>query len=647
MLSASLIYFYLSDLGEGSNYSIYYQRLQQWWGNNHEMDPIKVPAQSKCVVTPNIYSQKELKRIYNYVDHKPCKLFTNDTITFKDDHVTVKCINNKFKPLFAYDLNSVEIYGGSAKEKVKWKSKVATLAGKQFVFVKCSYSAVYAYVFNWFNQKASDSANVIRMSLGYNKRPMSVLLLVLDSVSRYSFQRNLPKTNDFLNKLEKSKEFKEDFTVFEFEKSATPMAFTKYNMAQIIFGKSVEEIEEVVGSNVKFLKHNKDIYLKHQEENAIWKHFSSLGYVTMFSHDTSFDYVSALTGRYIQADHVLTNFWRYLWGVIGMSDLDDGRKCIGTKDMHEFSFDYAYQFFGNYPNNNKFAQVHIDAAHENTGNVRTVDEDLLKFLIQYLRLIKSRNENLAIVLMSDHGHKKIKLGSQWDKRSFYEFHTPFTYLIATKDVIKSLNAYENLKHNKVQLLSRYDINLSLKHLAYFPYNVSLDTWYPQAKEYYTYNNTVSLFEEKVSVDRTCEDIGVEREYCLCSSYEPVDDNEVETKIQKKMIKLFTKYLRFEGEFNRNSTVDERIESIRTFSFPLRKIERGLDTLYKMEIKTRTQVEITIHFNFCRKKRILKTEEILPKRNHPYSFFRVGGLKAFLQLRSIKIPSQCLENFLEC
>ena len=367
----------------------------------------------------------------------------------------------------------------------------------------------------------------------------------------------------------------------------------------------------------------------------------------MFSHASAFDYTSTLTGRYIKADHVLANFWRYMWGVIRKSNFADGQKCIAGRNTHEFLFDYTLQFYENYPKNNKFAFIHSDAAHENTGNVRTLDDDLLKFLIQYLRLIKSRNENLAIFFLSDHGHKKVKGGSQWDIRNFYEFHTPFTFLIATKDVIGTLNSDEILMHNGDQLISRYDINLSLKHLAYFPYNVSLDTWYPQAKEYYTFNNTVSLFKEKVSVERTCTDIGVDREYCLCSSYQPVEDNDNQMIIEKKMVHLFTKYLLSQNGLEKNSTADERIENIKTFSFALRKPDKGFDTLYRMEIKTKSQEEITIHFNFCRKKRILKTEEILPKRNHPYSFFRVGDYKVFLQLSKIAISSECKKNFMEC
>ena len=645
ILSTTLIYLYLIEEGQDSQ-SSYFGRVQKLWRNNLKVSSEPSIGQIKCVVHPNVYTPKEIKNIYNYVEYKPCKPFANDKIILNDDQPSVTCINKKYKPKYSVDNSNIEIYGGSKKEKLRWKNQLPSLSDKQFVFVKCSYSAVYAYVFNRFSQKASDSANEIRMRLGNNDKKMSVLLLVLDSVSRYSLQRNLPRTNDFLKRLQDNKEFNQNFYVFEFEKSATPFAFTKYNTGPIIFGKSVKEIEEFVGSDIRLLEKNKDLFLKYQE-NAIWSHFSSLGYVTMFSHTAAHDHQAAITGRYITTDHVFTNFWRYTWGVIGISDIDDGKKCIGNKNMHDFQLDYTYQYFSNYPNNNKFAYVHNNAAHENTGNVRLLDADLLKFLIKYLRLIKSRNENVAIFLLSDHGHKRLKRSSQWDPRTFFEFHTPFTYLIATKDVISTFKAYENLKHNEVQLVSRQDINLSLKHLAYFPYNVSLESWYPQAKDYYTHKNTVSLFEEKISIDRTCADIGVDREYCLCSWYEPVEENEVEKMIQKEMVKLVSQYLNNTGKISENCRVDERIEDVKTLSFRLRKIQSGFDTLYKFELKTKNQKEVTADFNFCLEQKIKKTKQILPYLDHPYSFFKFSNYTAFLQLKKITIPSGCESNFCKC
>lgn len=339
----------------------------------------------------------------------------------------------------------------------------------------------------------------------------------------------------------------------------------------------------------------------------------------MFSHNTVLDYLTFLFGRIIKTDHVFTNFWKYLWSIFDVHDIQDGQKCVGDRNTHDFSLDYTHQFFDNYPNNNKFAYVHLNAAHENTGNVKTIDDDLLRFLVKYLRMIKNKGENLALLLLSDHGHKRLD-GAEWDFRTFFEFNTPVTYFIMSKEVVEKLKADENLRHNEGQLVSRYDINLSLKHIAYFPYNISFNSWYPKAKEYYTYKKTLSVFSEKVSVNRTCSQIGVNRASCLCSEYTPVKSSETQDIIKKEMIKLVSTYLTEAHIVKDSCKYKESIKSIQVFSFPLKEYKDGANTLYKIEIKTHGGLSIVVDFNFCLKVSIDKTKSILTEKNRPISYF---------------------------
>ena len=175
LILTTLIYIYLIGLEEGSQSLGYYEKFQIWWDNSKNLDSIIPSSSSKCILHPNIYTPNEIKRIFNYIDYKPCKLFTKDLISFDESRLVVNCITPKAKARYAVDINTEEIYGGSKKEIPKWSSITPNLEEKQFVFIKCSYSAVYAYVFNRFNQKASDSANEIRRKLGDNEKPMSVL----------------------------------------------------------------------------------------------------------------------------------------------------------------------------------------------------------------------------------------------------------------------------------------------------------------------------------------------------------------------------------------------------------------------------------------------------------------------------------------
>ena len=243
---------------------------------------------------------------------------------------------------------------------------------------------------NRFKKEISDQKNEIRKKLGgVNGKQMSALLLVFDSISRYRLERNLPKTTKFLKELKDNEEFDDTFEFYDFDKTPVPepVPRTVSNMAQMLYGKTWEEISAIYGSSDRLLKDK--VYLKHQTK-AIWTHFSKLGYVTMFSHNTVLDYLTFLFGQIINTDHVLTNIWKYFWSVFNIHDKEDGKKCVGNRHINDFSLDYTYQFFDNYPDNHKFAYVHMNAALENTKNAKTIDKYLFRFLTKYLRILKVR-----------------------------------------------------------------------------------------------------------------------------------------------------------------------------------------------------------------------------------------------------------------
>lgn len=607
------------------------------------LKPENLESESTCKTHQNKYTPTEIKNIFNYQDYSACKTPTNDTISFKNSQILIQCIKTT-TPQYADDYNRFETYGGSRKHRPSWSNTTPSITNKEFLFIKCSEDAIYALVFNRFKQEFSDSANQKRRKLGFNKKPMSVLLLVFDSISRYSFQRNLPKTRKFLQGLEANQQLNQVFSLYEFEKAASVEVRTRWNMAQILYGKSLNEVDKGISRGKQgHFKRMQD--LKDYQKHAIWTHFKSLGYVTMFSHGTVMDDLSLITGKYLATDHTFTNFWRYLWGIYNWYDTQEGQKCAGNRNFHDFSLDYTFQFFDNYQDNNKFAYVHINAAHEESGNVKTIDEDLFRFLNEFLSMIQNKGENLALFLISDHGYKQIK-GAQWDIRSFFEYNTPMTHLIVSKEVVTGLEADSNLKYNQRQLVSRYDINLSLKHLAYFPYNISLESWYSAAKDDYTYN-TMSLFQEKSNNNRTCADIGVSKEFCLCSWYEPIEYSENERIIQIEMINLFANLVENLGSPKGKCKVEENVYIVKAENFVIKNLENGLDTLYNIRMKTRQASEIFVDFNFCLENRINKTQQILNGVYKPYSVFQLEIGKVFLQLSDFKMSTECLTCFCDC
>ena len=89
--------------------------------------------------------------------------------------------------------------------------------------------------------------------------------------------------------------------------------------------------------------------------------------------------------------------------IYSYSEFAENQRCLGSENAHYYSMNHTYQFFNNYKEHNRFGYVHISAAHEDTGNVKTIDDDLLNFLIKMLELFDNKQEDLAIMLIGDHG----------------------------------------------------------------------------------------------------------------------------------------------------------------------------------------------------------------------------------------------------
>lgn len=115
--------------------------------------------------------------------------------------------------------------------------------------------------------------------------------------------------------------------------------------------------------------------------------------------------------------------------------------------------EYLRQFILSYDTTNKFAYVHMSPGHEDTGTViRTADKDLKEFLKWAFEYYKDMEEDIVIVVLSDHG----KLGKVNEEEKRYENILPFHFMFANKDLITKSSLGKIIKHNSERLNSRYD-----------------------------------------------------------------------------------------------------------------------------------------------------------------------------------------------
>lgn len=595
------------------------------------------PPETTCKLKEFELTEEEYKKIYNFKEYGPCTTPTDDVIYFDGDSIFAECVEGD--PLFVVDPGLPQVFGGEKKDEVEWVSDSTIGPKSEYAFIKCGES-LYSLFFLRFNQSTADRANLIRKSQKHDSRPMNVLLLVMDSISRFTFYKYLPKLTQFFNTRMANPSNFADFSVYEFKKIGLPEIFTIPNTAQLLYGVDFEDMRKLLDIKKPGPGPDSEKHIKFQTEKSIWNYYSRLGYTTLFLADTIFDFITRFTGRQIQADHVFSNYWRSAWTVYGYNDFSNTQRCMGRQNSHNLTLGYVYEYFEKYSDNNKFAYVHLDAAHEATGNVQTVDADLLHFIESLYKLIEKRGENLVLSFITDHGFKFAEL--MLDVRSFAEATSPLGYFMISKRVENKLKARENLLHNSEMLTGRFDLNLVLKYLAYFPYEMPGKKYFDDIKKEYKVKSVVNWLTEKASPTRDCSDLGVPKHRCICSWFEPINKK---NKWQKEVLSyskpLIERYLK-ETSKKKPCKSLEHIKLVSGQKFEIHDLNKGRITFFELKFKVNNSTNLQAKFTFCYPKKVKRGMNRLEGFFNPYVEYHDEDVKltAFLQLTDVVTDGLC-------
>lgn len=134
-------------------------------------------------------------------------------------------------------------------------------------------------------------------------RPLTVLMVVYDSVSREHFYRNFDETLEYLND-----ELDEHYEAYDFRFNNVHGNNTLSNMIPLLYGHSLQTHEDLVRGWSYKRSEDDSVFLNLQSQ-ALWKIFESYGFVTMFGYDTIYDFLAKATSRRVLTDHMFTNFW--------------------------------------------------------------------------------------------------------------------------------------------------------------------------------------------------------------------------------------------------------------------------------------------------------------------------------------------------
>ncbi|CAG9312431.1 unnamed protein product [Blepharisma stoltei] len=426
-----------------------------------------------------------------------------------------------------------EIFG-PFKSDLIWKnySEPFEIGDTEFVFGSCG-SSHQAILINKKNEKAAERAikktkQLNSMMKNDKSRPLSVFLIIVDSVSRQHFYRSFPQTIDFLNKEIVEGKYKNYIAGYDFSVNNANGENTYPNMIPMLFGHNQTIHKSLLKGEYYQLDWSEQKYAEIQK-SAIWKHFENYGFVTAFAYETIWDFMTKGLGKKILTDHRISKFVSTGAPLFDFVDSSKKRRCYGVKDLHRHIFDYSLQFLQNYSKINKFMYMHLSAGHEDTGLVvRTVDPDLVYLLNEIFSYFsQNTDEDFAILLGSDHGRHV----GNWDitKEGQYENKLPFQFLFTNSDLIKKMGPRTDsiLQTNTKRLAGKFDWHLTLKHLATVPYGrLSISShMYQEWKKSLPSPASHSVFLESSPIDRKCNDLDIPAYLCSCIQWTVLEEGE--------------------------------------------------------------------------------------------------------------------------
>ena len=368
------------------------------------------------------------------------------------------------------------------------------------------------------NSVAQEAANMYGSP---RQRHTLIFLLTIDSASRRHFYRKLPKTVEFLKKLQEGGAVHvADFLIHNIigDNSARNQIPVFTGKPKLV-NKSIKELE----GTPEALFHGDAL-----QKQSLLNSLSELGFVTLLSFEFCHQYFATYMGDRPKADHLIANFWcgakKYSGFNFEKSVL--GQRCIGPEMSHQHMFTYISQFLEAYNGANQFLYTHITTPHEATGTqIETVDDDLVTFLESFLDFARRNEYDFAVFLHGDHGMRY----GEWYKniKAFQEHRLPALFsLVSTPLAHKFESFYDTVEHNRKRLVGKLDLHLTLKTLAMATYLQRVERWNPLYGQWRRglLKYSVSIFLEKIMNNRSCGDVHIPSFYCSCMKMELLESD---------------------------------------------------------------------------------------------------------------------------
>ncbi|KAI1283117.1 hypothetical protein HDE_12778 [Halotydeus destructor] len=361
----------------------------------------------------------------------------------------------------------------------------------------------------------------------------SVIFFILESLSKLSFERFMPRTREALESLGH---------VHKFDNVVKPMDNSFPNTIAILTGQRVPWNESGILSEVDLKPDFFDKKLPY-----VWDNFKDGGYVTGFLEDMGligiFNYGKK---GFIEppTDWYPKPFWVQMYPEVGDFKIYDvmqnkSRYCFEQNGAKvDILVNQTLQFMAKHDEISQpyfLMSFHSQVTHENFNNFQLVDESIANFIIRSKKLL----DNAILVFAGDHGPRY--RGMTFTGMGRLESRMPFVSLRVPRRLDKKhphLRRY--LKANQESLLTWYDFNQLLKDVATGSF-----TEQPVISKLSHINPSRTLIPR----NRTCSDAGIDEVYCVCDgkidmvvdgSYDLVGANKAVLAFLDKLLAKLTK-----------------------------------------------------------------------------------------------------------
>ncbi|CAH1954114.1 unnamed protein product [Acanthoscelides obtectus] len=367
----------------------------------------------------------------------------------------------------------------------------------EFIKVQCFLDNATTYVdtFSFVPIKNSTKSKVIR------SKPLNVLVVGLDAVSRLNLHRQMPDTLKYLQQLE----------------AVEMLGYNKVgdntfpNLIPVLTGLFEDELIKSCWPTTKSFFDNCTF---------LWNHFKSKGFVTAYGEDSSwmglFNYQRH--GFQKQAtDYAYNYFNRYAETHIGNAHKMNVNQCEGARMVYKDLLEYIKKFVVTMNNNSlPFFGFFWGASlsHDYLNQPKLGDPVYLKFFQELQE--EGHLNNTALVLMSDHGIRWGGIRQTYQGRM--EERLPFVFVVLPTWYRNNYDrAYSNLKRNARRLTTPFDLHETLYDLL-DPYGLSGENLKTANK-----SRGISFFRD-ITKYRTCEDAGIASHWCACQQSKELDKN---------------------------------------------------------------------------------------------------------------------------